>query len=72
MSEYIVFIERGENDSNYGAWALDLPGCVSTSASMEEVRANMQEAIELHLRGMREDGDPIPEPTRDFALIRVA
>lgn len=72
MSEYIVFIEKGENDANYGAWVPDLPGCVSTGASMEEIRSNIQEAIELHLRGMREDGDPIPEPTRQFALIKVA
>jgi predicted RNase H-like HicB family nuclease len=58
---YTVIIEKSEN--NYGAWAPDLPGCVTTGPIIEETLANMREAIGFHLEGMREDGDPIPEPT---------
>ena len=69
MLEYPVIIERGEH--NYGAWVPDLVGCVSTGATEEEVKRNIREAIELHLAGMREDGEPIPEPSRSI-LIEVA
>ncbi|HEY3458192.1 MAG TPA: type II toxin-antitoxin system HicB family antitoxin [Bryobacteraceae bacterium] len=67
---YTVIVEKSEN--NYGAWAPDLPGCVSTGATVEETLANMREAIELHLEGMRADGDPIPEPSATAAVVQVA
>lgn len=68
--QFAVIVEKSEN--NYGAWAPDLPGCVTTGQTVEETLANMREAIEFHLDGMREDGDPIPEPTSLAALIEVA
>ena len=58
---YAIIIDKTEN--NYGAWAPDLPGCVAVGDTVEEVEQLMREAIELHLAGMREDGDPIPPPT---------
>lgn len=63
MSErkYAIVIEPGPN--NFSAYVSDLPGCVSTGHTEAEVKRNMREAIELHLSGMREDGDPIPQPT---------
>lgn len=41
---------------------LDVDGCVSTGRTLEETRSNIAAALAFHLRGMREDGDPIPEP----------
>jgi predicted RNase H-like HicB family nuclease len=67
---YTVIVEKSDN--NYGAWAPDLPGCVTTGATVEETLVNMREAIELHLEGMREDGDPIPEPSATAAVVEVA
>jgi predicted RNase H-like HicB family nuclease len=61
MKRYAVIIERGEN--NYGAYVPDLPGCVSTGATVEEVERNIREAIDFHLEGMRLVGEPIPEAT---------
>lgn len=52
--------------------APDVPGCVSTGKTAEETLANMREAIEFHLEGMREDRDPIPQPTTIAAVIEVA
>ncbi len=66
MAEYTVIIEQGEN--NYGAWVPDLDGCVSTGATPEEAEANIREAIELHLKGMREDGLPIPQPSHSVRV----
>lgn len=58
--QYAVIIEK--SNTGYGAYVPDLPGCVSTGATVEECKAHIQEAIQFHLEGMREDGDPIPEP----------
>jgi predicted RNase H-like HicB family nuclease len=66
---YAMVIEKG--DHNYSAYLPDLPGCVTTGATVEELKHNMQEAIELHLEGLREDGLPIPEPS-EVDFIEVA
>ena len=58
---YAMIIEPGER--NYSAYLPDLPGCVATGKTLEELRQRMSEAIELHLQGLREDGLPIPTPT---------
>jgi predicted RNase H-like HicB family nuclease len=58
--KYLVIIENA--GPNYSAYVPDLPGCITTGATIDEVRANIAEAIEFHLDGMREDGDPIPPP----------
>lgn len=57
---YAVVIERAE--SNYSAYVPDLPGCVSTGASVVDAERNIREAIAMHLAGLREDGLPVPEP----------
>lgn len=67
---YTVIIEKAED--NYGAYVPDLPGCISTGKTIEETKRNIQEAIELHLEGMREDGDPIPEPNSTAVVVEVA
>jgi predicted RNase H-like HicB family nuclease len=58
---YAIVIE-GE-PGNYSAYVPDLPGCVAVGDTVEEVRAEMQEAIRFHLDGLLEDDLPIPEPT---------
>ena len=61
MRKYAVVIERGPN--NYSAYVPDLPGCVTTGKTIEEVKADIREAIELHLEGLKEDGVSVPEPS---------
>jgi predicted RNase H-like HicB family nuclease len=58
---YAVVIEKGER--NYSAYVPDLPGCVSAGDTPEEVKAEIREAIELHIEGVRGDGLPIREPS---------
>ncbi len=67
---YAMIIEQGER--NYSAYLPDLPGCIVTGQTIEEVKQRMSEAIELHLRGMREDGLPIPEPTSLAEYVEAA
>jgi predicted RNase H-like HicB family nuclease len=56
-----MVIEKAEN--NYAAYVPDLEGCMATGKTVEDAERLIREAIELHLRAMREVGEPIPEPT---------
>jgi predicted RNase H-like HicB family nuclease len=67
---YAIVIEKAEN--NYSAYVPDLPGCVATGATVEEAEAEIREAIEFHIQGMREDGLPIPEPASKVEYVDVA
>jgi predicted RNase H-like HicB family nuclease len=69
--KYAIVIEKVPG-SNYSAYAPDLPGCVAAADTLEEVKQLMQEGIEFHLEGMREDGLPIPEPTTQVDYADVA
>jgi len=59
--KYAVIIEAGER--NYSAYVPDLPGCIATGKTLDEVKQLMREAIAFHIEGLKEDGLPIPEPT---------
>ena len=67
--EYLVVVEKGP--SSYGAYVPDLPGCVAAAESKGEVLALIKEAIEFHLEGLKEDGEPIPSPTSTSEVIEV-
>lgn len=58
---YGVVIEKA--DGNYSAYVPDLPGCVATGQTLEEVQREIREAIRFHIDGLREDGLVVPEPT---------
>ncbi len=64
MYRFLVVIEKASG--NYSAYSPDLPGCVATGVRREEVEKNMHEAIAIHIQGMKEDHQPIPE-TSSFA-----
>lgn len=67
---YAVVIERTEN--NFSAYVPDLPGCVTTGDTIEEVERNIREAIAFHLDGLREDGLPIPAPSTVVEYCELA
>ena len=58
---YAVVIEKA--DGNYSAYVPDLPGCVATGATVEEVEREIKEAIRFHLDGLRQDGASVPQPS---------
>ena len=68
--KYTVVIER--TTDNYAAYVPDLPGCVATADTREEVLREIREAIEFHIEGMREDGESIPEPQTTAAVVDAA
>ncbi len=70
--QYAIIIETALNSRNYSAYVPDLHGCITTGQTIEEVTRLMQEAIEFHLEGLREDGLPIPQPSTMVAFVDVA
>ena len=69
MSRFLIVIEPTE--TGFSSYSPDLPGCVSTGRTREEVEQNMREAIEFHLEGLREEGLPVPEPRTDAAFCEI-
>ena len=66
---YAIVIEKGER--NYSAYVPDLPGCVSVGDTLDEVKAEIREAIAFHLEGMREDGLPVPPSSSQAEYVEV-
>ncbi|HEY3242801.1 MAG TPA: type II toxin-antitoxin system HicB family antitoxin [Phycisphaerae bacterium] len=66
---YTVVVEKGRK--NYGAYVPDLPGCVAVGDTVDEVLQLIRQAIVLHIRGLREDGDPVPPPTTISRKVRA-
>lgn len=59
MRRFLVVIEKA--NGNYSAFSPDLPGCVATGKTREQVTRNMHAAIEMHVRGLQEDQLPVPK-----------
>jgi predicted RNase H-like HicB family nuclease len=70
MMRYAVLFEK--TATGYSAHVPDLPGCVAAGATMEDTAELMRKAMQMHLAGMREDGDPIPEPSTIAEYITAA
>jgi predicted RNase H-like HicB family nuclease len=68
MSEYIVLIHK-ESGSDYGVSFPDFPGCVTVGVTLDEARREAVEVLALHIDGMIEDGEAIPEPASFEAVM---
>jgi predicted RNase H-like HicB family nuclease len=66
---YLVVVEEGP--SSFGAYVPDLPGCVAAGDTREEALALIREAIEFHIDGLKEAGQPIPRPSSTAEVIDV-
>lgn len=69
MKRYAIVVE--DAGTNLAAYVPDLPGCVATGRTKEEVERLIREAIAMHLEGMVEDGLPIPEPSSQVEYVEV-
>jgi len=67
--QYVVILEEGPE--SWGAYVPDLPGCVAAGETKEEALELIREAIEFHLEGMREGGDPVPQPHSYTEIVQV-
>ncbi len=69
--DYVVVIERAR-DGSYSAYVPDLPGCVTSGDSEEEVRVLIGEAVALHLDSLRRHGETVPTPVTTVHVIHAA
>jgi predicted RNase H-like HicB family nuclease len=67
---FAVVFEK--TDTGYSAHVPDLPGCIAAGADFGETQQLIREAIEMHIEGMREDGDSIPQPTTVTDYVTVS
>jgi len=70
VRRFLIVVE--ETGTGYSAYSPDVPGCVATGKTREEVEKTMVEAIELHFQGLKEDGEPIPGPHSYSTYCEVA
>ena len=63
-------IEKAEG--NFSAYVPDLPGCIATGKTRGELETLIREAIEFHIEGMRQHGEPVPEPSIEAGTVGVA
>jgi len=69
MHRFLIVIEKA--GSNYSAYSPDLPGCAATGKTREEAEERMHEAIEMHIRGLIEDGMPIPRSHATATFVAI-
>jgi predicted RNase H-like HicB family nuclease len=67
---YAVVIEKGSN--GFGAYVPDLPGCIAAAKTRNEVVKLIQDAMEFHIQGLKQDGEPIPRPASSVEFVEVA
>jgi len=70
MSRYLIIIEQ--TSTGYAAYSPDLPGCVATGGTVEEIGREMHDAIEFHIEGLRLAGEQIPKPRSQASYCEVA
>jgi len=70
VKTYAVVYERA-ND-NWAAYSPDVPGCIATARTREEVEVRFREALASHLEVMKDNGLDLPEPTTEVGHVRVA
>ena len=68
--EYTIVIE--ETPRNFSAYALDLPGCVATGATRDDVAREMRSAIAFHIESLREHREPVPDPRCTATVVDIA
>jgi predicted RNase H-like HicB family nuclease len=69
MYRFLIVIEKA--NGNYSAYSPDLPGCVATGATRDEAEQNMHQAVEMHIKGLREDGLPVPDSTSFAEYVAI-
>lgn len=69
MKKYLIVVEPTR--TGFSAYSPDLPGCISSGQTREEVERNMREAIVFHLDGLREEGQEVPEPQSYSAYVEL-
>jgi predicted RNase H-like HicB family nuclease len=68
---YVYVIEQAA-DKSYSAYVPDLPGCTTCGDTVDEVRQNMKEAVALYIESLRQQDEPVPQPSTVADLVDAA
>ena len=68
MTSYVALL-RKDSGSDYGVEFPDIPGCISAGTDLEDAGRMAVESLALHVEGMVEDGEPLPEPSTLDAIM---
>ena len=66
---YLVVIEKGA--TSFGAYVPDLPGCVAAGETRDETLKLIREAIEFHIEGLKQEGQPVPPPSSTSEVVDI-
>lgn len=67
--KYVVIIEQGP--ASVGAYVPDLPGCVAVASTRAGVERLIGKAIAFHIEGLKESGDPVPQPSSTATYVEI-
>ena len=67
--KYLIVIEQGE--TGFSAYAPDIPGCIATGSTRDDVEREMKHAIAFHLDGLKAEGMAIPEPSTSSSYVDI-
>ncbi len=68
---YVYVIEKA-NDGSFSAYVPDLPGCTTSGETVDEVKRNIKDAVDLYIDSLREHNEPVPTPTSMVDVIEAA
>jgi predicted RNase H-like HicB family nuclease len=68
---YVYVIEKA-NDGSYSAYVPDLPGCTTSGETVDEVKRNIKDAVDLYIDSLREHNEPVPTPSSMVDVIEAA
>jgi predicted RNase H-like HicB family nuclease len=63
MANYIAVVHK-DPKSDFGVSFPDFPGCITAGSSIDEAKDMAHDALSLHIKGMIEDGENIPTPSK--------
>jgi predicted RNase H-like HicB family nuclease len=67
--KYLIVIEQ--TATGYSAYSPDLPGCIATSSTRDDVEREMKDAIAFHLEGLKAEGMAIPRPSTSSSYVEI-
>ncbi len=69
--KYVYLIEKA-NDGSFSAYVPDLPGCTTSGETVDEVKRNIKDAVDLYIDSLREHNEPVPTPSSMVDVIEAA
>ena len=63
MANYIAVVHK-DRKSDFGVSFPDFPGCITAGSTIDEAKDIAHDALSLHIKGMIEDGENIPAPSK--------